>query len=137
MTDVQSLTKGLAALGAMTLVGAAGQGCDESELEPRTPAAVVIAQPRGKPLWIPEELPERAVEDELWILTGRVTRPSDLPPPEHVMLAHTKSLGFIGDNPIGDWASPPPPTRSTTATLRDQRPGRSTTVRPVTRRPAR
>lgn len=100
------LVGGASRVAAMMLLVAAA-GCDESLLEPRSPEAVFIPQRSGDSVKISERLPEPAAQDDFWHLVRRTELPAHAPP-KYVMLAHTRSLGFIGDNPIGDWAAPPP-----------------------------
>ncbi len=91
---VESIARSLALAGTVTLA-LMSNACVESKLEPRSPDAVVLAQPNAATLWISEAVPERAAGDTFW----SVAAPPRDPPP--VLRPASISLGFIGDEPLG------------------------------------
>ena len=71
----------------------AGNACVDSQLEPRAPEAVLLAQPGGGKLWVAESMPVAGAEDSFWKVAASQTQPPRRPT--------SISLGFIGDDPIG------------------------------------
>ena len=72
----------------------AGNACVDSQLEPRAPEAVLLAEPNGGKLWVAEGVPLTGCEDSFWTVAAPQTQPPRRP-------ATSISLGFIGDEPIG------------------------------------
>ena len=78
-------------------------GCIESQLEPRAPDALVLRQPTGAAQWISESMPTPAAEDSFW----QNAQPSLQARPPVTPIRSVDSLGFIGDQPLGMYGSPP------------------------------
>ena len=91
----ERVAKGMVLAGGV-LLALATNACVESQLEPRAPDAVVLAQPGGGKLWVAEGMPAVGAEDSFWRVAAPETRPS-----RPYVPAKSISLGFIGDEPIG------------------------------------